>query len=311
MKSWTAPLVGTILWVALSGCSAASAFLAPQAQRATTVSADSAVAAASAGQAKLVLYEANGSVCSACNGTGKITCPVCKGVDLTTLVCTTCRGEDWTKQACPTCRGVDWTKQACPTCRGSGNSGGRSCYSCRGTGQRSRCYSCRGIGNRSRCYSCRGIGKRSRCYSCRGQAHGVCSTCIGGGHVESVIAVQDSTATKYPVAENSSYYGEISDLTGRPKVVFVRGYYRKDGTYVRSHYRSLPRSAKNIRGPPLYSSLRGGSYPGYKPFVAENGSYYGETSTLTGRPKTVHVRGYYRKDGTYVRGHYRSRPRRR
>ena len=28
-------------------------------------------------------------------------------------------------------------------------------------------------------------------------------------------------------------------------------------------------------------------------------------------PKTVPVRGYYRKDGTYVRGHYRSAPRRR
>lgn len=45
--------------------------------------------------------------------------------------------------------------------------------------------------------------------------------------------------------------------------------------------------------------------------VAENGSYYGEISPATGRPKTVHVRGYYRKDGTYVRGHYRSAPRRR
>ena len=44
--------------------------------------------------------------------------------------------------------------------------------------------------------------------------------------------------------------------------------------------------------------------------VAENGSYYGETSKATGRPKTVRVKGYYRKDGTYVRGHYRSRPRR-
>lgn len=44
-------------------------------------------------------------------------------------------------------------------------------------------------------------------------------------------------------------------------------------------------------------------------YVAENGSYYGEVSTKTGRPKTVPVRGYYRKDGTYVRGHYRSPPR--
>ena len=43
--------------------------------------------------------------------------------------------------------------------------------------------------------------------------------------------------------------------------------------------------------------------------IAENGSYYGEISEATGRPKTVPVRGYYRTDGTYVRGHYRSPPR--
>lgn len=46
-----------------------------------------------------------------------------------------------------------------------------------------------------------------------------------------------------------------------------------------------------------------------RPSVAENGSYYGEISTATGRPKTVHVSGYIRRDGTHVRGHYRSRPR--
>ncbi len=41
------------------------------------------------------------------------------------------------------------------------------------------------------------------------------------------------------------------------------------------------------------------------------GTGYGDISTRTGRPKTVHVRGYYRKDGTYVRPHYRSKPWRR
>jgi hypothetical protein len=46
------------------------------------------------------------------------------------------------------------------------------------------------------------------------------------------------------------------------------------------------------------------------PLVAENGSYYGEISEGSGRPKTVYVRGYYRGDGTYVRSHYRSSPRR-
>ncbi|MFK8011417.1 MAG: hypothetical protein AB8B80_05215 [Marinicellaceae bacterium] len=36
--------------------------------------------------------------------------------------------------------------------------------------------------------------------------------------------------------------------------------------------------------------------------------YYGEISCLTGRPKTISVSGYYRKNGTYVKHHYRSRP---
>lgn len=48
------------------------------------------------------------------------------------------------------------------------------------------------------------------------------------------------------------------------------------------------------------------SDPCFTPSVAENGSAYGETSERTGLPKTVYVRGYYRRDGTYVRSHYRS-----
>jgi hypothetical protein len=35
-------------------------------------------------------------------------------------------------------------------------------------------------------------------------------------------------------------FGEISALTGRPKTVLVRGYFRQDGTYVRPHWRSPP-----------------------------------------------------------------------
>jgi hypothetical protein len=48
------------------------------------------------------------------------------------------------------------------------------------------------------------------------------------------------TATSPRVAENGSYYGQMSENTGRAKTVYVNGYYRKDGTYVRSHYRSTP-----------------------------------------------------------------------
>lgn len=43
-----------------------------------------------------------------------------------------------------------------------------------------------------------------------------------------------------------------------------------------------------------------------KPACSESGSCFGDVSTATGRPKTVYVPGYYRKNGTYVRGYYRS-----
>lgn len=43
---------------------------------------------------------------------------------------------------------------------------------------------------------------------------------------------------------------------------------------------------------------------------AENGSCYGDTSNINGMPKTNHVNGYFRSNGTYVRGHYRSSGRR-
>jgi hypothetical protein len=57
-----------------------------------------------------------------------------------------------------------------------------------------------------------------------------------------------------------------------------------------------PATTPSIYAPPAASDYR----------CAENGSCYGDPSALTGRPKTVEVQGYYRKDGTYVRGHYRS-----
>lgn len=51
------------------------------------------------------------------------------------------------------------------------------------------------------------------------------------------------------------------------------------------------------------------SAPVYAPRYgcAENGTCYGEISPSTGKAKTVHVPGYFKKDGTYVRGHYKSK----
>jgi hypothetical protein len=61
------------------------------------------------------------------------------------------------------------------------------------------------------------------------------------------------------------------------------------------------RSAPSYRQPETAST--------FLPGCAENGSCYGDPN-VAGFPKTVFVNGYYRKDGTYVRSHYRSRPHR-
>lgn len=45
----------------------------------------------------------------------------------------------------------------------------------------------------------------------------------------------------------------------------------------------------------------------YTPRIAENGSHYGQISEVTRLPRTIYVGGYYRRDGTYVRSHFRSR----
>ncbi len=283
--------------------------------------------------------------CRTCRGVDQTTlvCRSCKGADLTRQACRTCKAVDQTKLTCSACSGSGRVSGGtCYSCGGRGrrapcySCGGRGtnspCYTCGGTGKRSPCYTCGGTGTRSPCFACGGRGTSSACYLCQGKAAngGTCSTCAGSGAVEIIFAAHatsddllrqvapdplpgmpssDRTVLRRDdagqlVAENGSYFGEISDDTRQPKVVFVNGYLRKDGTYVRSHYRSLPLGTVSARGPPLLVD-RGSATP----FVAENGSYYGELNDY-GVPKTVHVRGYYRKDGTYVRGHYRSRPKR-
>ena len=63
-------------------------------------------------------------------------------------------------------------------------------------------------------------------------------------------------------------------------------------------YRSLYGDRPDLSG---LGAASGGSR------CAENGSCYGDMNKF-GVPKTVNVEGYYRSDGTYVRGHYRGKP---
>lgn len=71
-------------------------------------------------------------------------------------------------------------------------------------------------------------------------------------------------------------------------------------------YRAVPSdgAATNIANT---NSSAPTTVPSSRYSCAENGSCYGDISATTGRAKTVPVQGYYRRDGTYVRGHYRSK----
>ena len=97
-----------------------------------------------------------------------------------------------------------------------------------------------------------------------------------------------------------------SQMAGQPANSSVSGSswfcnsgFKKSGNECVSIFsgKSVGSGSTSIANPPITTS----------PSCAENGSCYGDVSTNTGKPKTVSVKGYYRKDGTYVRGHYRSK----
>ena len=80
--------------------------------------------------------------------------------------------------------------------------------------------------------------------------------------------------------------------------VQVRGYTRKNGTYVAPHVRSSPNSTRTDNY----------SYPGNtNPYTGKIAT--GDASnTIKQKSSDVWVNGYYRKDGTYVSGYWRSAP---
>lgn len=112
----------------------------------------------------------------------------------------------------------------------------------------------------------------------------------------------------FTYSQGGSYEGEwLHDK--KHGVGIERG---KDGRVIISGYWS-----NNVYSRPLSTQYPSVSKPSPSPTAApiapvvsgcaENGSCYGDVSSLTGNPKTIHVDGYYRSDGTYVRGHYRSK----
>lgn len=90
--------------------------------------------------------------------------------------------------------------------------------------------------------------------------------------------------------------------------VAVKGYYRKNGTYVQPHVRTAPNSTVTDN-----YSYRGNYNPNTEYTTSSSRSsspttynYYNNSSSTSNYDKEW-VNGYYRTDGTYVSGYYRKK----
>lgn len=96
----------------------------------------------------------------------------------------------------------------------------------------------------------------------------------------------------------------VDDLLSQ---VRVRGYFRKDGTYVQPHVRSTPdgNPYNNYSFPGNYNPNTGTTTPGNSESYLRR--YYNQ-SNADDSEFEVDIEGYYRNDGTYVGPHKRSAP---
>jgi len=86
--------------------------------------------------------------------------------------------------------------------------------------------------------------------------------------------------------------------------VQVRGYYRKDGTYVRPHVRTAPNST--VTDNYSYQGNYNSNLEYNSPLPKTTNNYNSNSSTNSNSGKEW-VNAYYRKDGTYVSGYYRTK----
>ena len=94
------------------------------------------------------------------------------------------------------------------------------------------------------------------------------------------------------------------------KVVYVRGYFRKDGTYVAAHTRRYPVKGHNIFKLHTSHDLQNQSLLSNKQAIRSDTNQLHQKRTIQSKcarlyDKPVFVRGYLRKDGTYVSSHFR------
>ena len=90
------------------------------------------------------------------------------------------------------------------------------------------------------------------------------------------------------------------------KRTYVNSYYKKDGTYVKGHYRNTSSGSTSS-----YSTYSSSSYPDSNKELYKVGNlvnlYSGKNLITTKEASSlVFVQGYYRDNGIYVRPHFRT-----
>jgi hypothetical protein len=100
------------------------------------------------------------------------------------------------------------------------------------------------------------------------------------------------------------------------KDIEKKGYHKRSGMYYNKpsvlesyEYDNSKYGITSERSNKVINTQNDSYIPVSTPSQAENGDYYNIDNDGDGRVEPIHVNGYYRKDGTYVRGHYRAKAR--
>ena len=80
--------------------------------------------------------------------------------------------------------------------------------------------------------------------------------------------------------------------------------------YYTYDYNAPDNNSNSLYNNSSYNNSQYNSSYSYKPYVAENGDVNGYDNDGDGRLEPTYVKSYYKSDGTYVRSHYRAKPRR-
>lgn len=123
-------------------------------------------------------------------------------------------------------------------------------------------------------------------------------------HFKNAISLGSSNGIVwYRLAYSSRQIEGFSEQTRR---LYNQAYQILRVQYPEHRYRNYAERRVSQWADDRYPNLGGWSTG---PGIAENGDLFNRDNDGDGRIEPVYVEGYFRSDGTYVRGHYRAKPR--